>query len=197
MVNVLSNLILCFMLFLAVIFFIQLLKKIKSFDATSEKISPLLKTVLGVAETMSKNIENLDKIAQENKDVIHNNIPEVQHLRDDFDILIAISEKLALRLEDSIEKARKAEYELELVLKTIEESKAQKERVLDELKNSTIEVSKQRNIKDYEENSRGSIKKIYAGSRQNQVSSYSDNNQFVVDKVPPSRDLLEVIKQLR
>lgn len=197
MVNILSNLILCFILFLAVIFFIQLLKKIKNFDLTSEKISPFLKTILGAAETMSKNIEKLDKIAQDNKQAIQNHIPEAQQLRDDFDVLISISEKLALRLDESIQKARKAEHELEQILCKVEESRKQKLQELDDLDNHILETSKHRIKQDYEKNQRGIVKKIFAGKSQNQVSHYEGKTHFSYDKAPPQKDLLEIIKQLR
>lgn len=197
MVNVLSNLILCFILFLAVIFFIQLLKKIKNFDVASEKISPFLKTILGAAEKMSKNIDKLDQIAQENKQAIHNHIPQAQQLRDDFDVLISISEKLALRLDESIQKARKSEHELENLLNKIEESKYQKLKELEEIEHHIFEKSKHRIKEDYEENKRGTVKKIFAGKSQNQVSPYDGKTHFTYDKLPPQKDLLEIIKQLR
>ena len=38
-------------------------------------------------ETMSKNIEKLDRVSQENKKAIQDHIPEVQNLRDDFETI--------------------------------------------------------------------------------------------------------------
>ncbi|MBA4249279.1 MAG: hypothetical protein C0432_00965 [Candidatus Puniceispirillum sp.] len=202
MVNILTNLIVCFILFLAIIFFMQLLKKLKHFDTTSEKISPFLKTVLKAAETMSKNIEKLDRLSQENKRAIQEHIPGAQHLRDDFDVLITISEKLALRLEDSIVKARKAESDLSLVLQKIENAKNSKNVELETLRQDAYTVNSSRIKTEEEELNRGTVKKIISGVQQNIHEDIvndvpQQSFQFIKNKNIHHSDLLEVIKQLR
>ncbi len=202
MVNILSNLIICFILFLAVIFFMQLLKKLKHFDNTSEKISPFLKTVLGAVETMSKSIEKLDRVSQDNKRAIQEHIPQAQHLRDDFDVLITISEKLALRLEDSIVKARKTESDLSSVLQKIEHAKNIHNIEVENLFQDTYTVTSPRIKIEDEELSRRTIKKIFSGVQHNSHDDIDSNLQqqsfqFSKEKHVHKSDLLEVIKQLR
>lgn len=122
------------LLFAAIIFCYRLNARLKNMKQMGEELSPFLKNVAGYISQISQTIDKLKSVTDSSNEVLNEKIPLAITLKDDFDILLEYSEKMAMRLDDVIAKAREVDKSLQETLR-LSEAATDRNRSIDDVLN--------------------------------------------------------------
>lgn len=118
------------LLIMAILFCWRLNRRLQHMREMSEDLSPFMKNLAIYVTNISTSIDKLKQVAQIGEQSLSTHIPKATLLKDDFDILLEHSEKIANRLDEVIEKARQMDHQLHHTLqiaiarqKTIDQQK--------------------------------------------------------------------------
>jgi hypothetical protein len=119
MSNLLLDAFMLVLLFMAILFCWRLNKRLQGMRQMGAQMAPFMKNFSGYVNQISKDIETLKETAEISHKDLSEKIPQALSLKDDFDILLEHSEKIAARLDQIIEKAQIAEQHLQQTVQTV------------------------------------------------------------------------------
>ena len=106
------------LLFMAIVFCWRLNKRLQNMRQMGAQMAPFMKSFSGYVNQISQDIETLRQTAEVSHKDLGEKIPQALSLKDDFDILLEHSEKIAARLDQIIEKAQLTEQHLQQTVQT-------------------------------------------------------------------------------
>jgi hypothetical protein len=118
MSNLLLDGLMLILLFMAILFCWRLNKRLQGMRQMGAQMAPFMKNFSGYVSQISQNINTLKHAAEISQKDLGESIPKALALKDDFDILLEHSEKIAARLDQIIEKAQLIEKNLEQTVQT-------------------------------------------------------------------------------
>lgn len=120
MISFIFDLFLVSLLFIAIVFCFKLNARLKSMRQMGEELSPFMKNVAGYIGQISQTIDRLKAISDTSNQGLNDQIPLAVNLKDDLDILLEYSDKMAKRLDEVIDKARSIDVKLQETLRLAE-----------------------------------------------------------------------------
>jgi hypothetical protein len=100
------------LLFMAIIFCWRLNVRLKHMRTMGEDLSPFMRNLSVYLGNISTTIDKLRQVAEIGDSSLNEKIPTAMALKEDFDILLEHSEKMAQRLDEVIDKARQMDRQL-------------------------------------------------------------------------------------
>ncbi len=122
MTSMLFDIFMASLLGMAIIFCWRLNIRLQSMRKMGADLSPFMKNLAGYLQQISGTIDKLKYIADTSHRGLNEQIPAATALKDDFDILLEHSEKMARRLDEVIEKAQQMDRQLQHTLTLVEKS---------------------------------------------------------------------------
>lgn len=97
------------LLFMAIIFCWRLNKRLMGMKQMGAQLTPFVRNFSSYLTQISQSIDKLKETADVGHKGLSEQIPQAMSLKDDFDILLEHSDKIAKRLDQIIEKAQQTE----------------------------------------------------------------------------------------
>jgi hypothetical protein len=123
MTNMLFDIFIASLLGMAIIFCWRLNVRLQSMRKMGADLSPFMKNLASYLHHISGTIDKLKYIADTSHRGLNEQIPAATALKDDFDILLEHSEKMARRLDEVIENAQQMDRQLQHTLTLVEKSR--------------------------------------------------------------------------
>jgi hypothetical protein len=111
------------LLIVAIIFCWRLNTRLQAMRQMGTELSPFMKSMSGCLGQISQSIDKLKQVADLGNQGLNENIPVAINLKDDFDLLLDYSDKMARRLDEVIERAREMDQQLQQTLRVAEGSR--------------------------------------------------------------------------
>ena len=111
------------LLIIAIIFCWRLNIRLKAMRQMGTELSPFMKSMSACLGQISQSIDKLKHVADLGNHGLNENIPVAINLKDDFDLLLDYSDKMARRLDEVIERAREMDQQLQQTLRIAEGSR--------------------------------------------------------------------------
>jgi hypothetical protein len=129
MINLFFDIIMVGLLVAAIIFCWRLNGRLKTMRQMGAELSPFMKNMTNYLSQISQSIDKLKQVADLGNHGLNEHIPVAISLKDDFDILLEYSDKMARRLDEVIEKAREVDQRLQQTIHIAESARANDRRV--------------------------------------------------------------------
>lgn len=142
MINFVFDVFLAALLVAAIVFCWRLNGRIKSMRQMGAELSPFMKNMTSYLNQISQSIDKLKQVADLGNQGLNEHIPVAINLKDDFDILLEYSDKMARRLDEVIEKAREMDQQLQKTMHIVETVRANDRRAEPPLKRSPDKASR-------------------------------------------------------
>ncbi|MES2608248.1 MAG: DUF6468 domain-containing protein [Pseudomonadota bacterium] len=113
MTSLLFDVMMVGLLIAAIIFCWRLNGRLKTMRQMGAELSPFIKNMTNYLGQISQSIDKLKQVADLGNQGLNKHIPVAISLKDDFDILLEYSDKMARRLDEVIEKAREIDQRLQ------------------------------------------------------------------------------------
>ncbi|MDP4725472.1 MAG: hypothetical protein NWS47_04205 [Alphaproteobacteria bacterium] len=129
MINLFFDLLLAGLLVAAIVFCWRLNGRLKTMRQMGAELSPFMKNMTSYLGQISQSIDKLKQVADLGNQGLNEHIPVAISLKDDFDILLEYSDKMARRLDEVIEKAREIDQRLQKTIHMADAARAHDRRV--------------------------------------------------------------------
>jgi hypothetical protein len=113
MINLFFDVLMVGLLIAAIIFCWRLNGRLKAMRQMGAELSPFMKNMTSCLSQISQSIDKLKQVADLGNQGLNEHIPVAISLKDDFDILLEYSDKMARRLDEVIAKAREVDQRLQ------------------------------------------------------------------------------------
>ncbi len=123
MTSMLFDIFMASLLGMAIIFCWRLNVRLQSMRKMGADLSPFMKNLANYLHHISGTIDKMKYIADTSHRGLNEQIPAATALKDDFDILLEHSDKMARRLDEVIEKAQQMDRQLQHTLTLVEKSR--------------------------------------------------------------------------
>ncbi|MES2252318.1 MAG: hypothetical protein V4482_01365 [Pseudomonadota bacterium] len=120
MLNLFFDVIMVGLLLAAIVFCLKLSGRLKTMRDLGAELSPFMKNMSGYLGQISNSIDTLKKVADLGNQGLNEHIPVAINLKEDFDLLLEHSDKMAKRLDEIIEKAREMDQRLQQTVRIAE-----------------------------------------------------------------------------
>jgi len=120
MLNLFFDIIMIGLLLAAILFGLKLSGRLKTMRDLGAELSPFMKNMSGYLGQISNSIDALKKVADLGNQGLNEHIPVAINLKEDFDLLLEHSDKMAKRLDEIIEKAREMDQRLQQTVRVAE-----------------------------------------------------------------------------
>jgi hypothetical protein len=124
MINLFFDVLMAGLLVAAIIFCWRLNGRLKTMRQMGAELSPFMKNMTNYLGQISQSIDKLKQVADLGNQGLNEHIPVAISLKDDFDILLEYSDKMARRLDEVIEKAREIDQQLQKTMHIAEAARA-------------------------------------------------------------------------
>ena len=149
MINLFFDVVMIGLLVAAIIFCWRLNARLKTMRQMGVELSPFMKNMANYLGQISQSIDKLKQVADLGNQGLNEHIPVAISLKDDFDILLEYSEKMARRLDEVIEKAREIDQRLQQTMHIAETTRVNDRRAEHAIQRSADKA--QRNDSAYQE----------------------------------------------
>lgn len=129
MINLFFDVLMAGLLVAAIIFCWRLNGRLKTMRQMGAELSPFMKNMTNCLGQISQSIDKLKQVADLGNQGLNEHIPIAISLKDDFDILLEYSDKMARRLDEVIEKAREIDQQLQKTMHIAETARANDRRI--------------------------------------------------------------------
>lgn len=129
MMNFVFDVFLVVLLVAAIVFCWRLNGRIQSMRQMGAELSPFMKNMTSYLSQITQSIDKLKQVADLGNQGLNEHIPVAINLKDDFDILLEYSDKMARRLDEAIEKAREMDQQLQKTMHVVESVRSNDRRV--------------------------------------------------------------------
>ncbi len=129
----------------AIIFCYRLNNRIKTLREMGTELSPFMNNLSNYLGRISQSVDKLKQISDLGNKSLNENIPIAINLKDDFDLLLEYSDKMANRLDELIAKARDVDQKLQQTLRISEGARSNESRIDPSLKKSPERSQPERN----------------------------------------------------
>ena len=129
MTNLFFDVLIAVLLVMAIVFCLRLNGRLKSMRQMGAELTPFMKNMSGYLGQISQSIDKLKQVADLGNQGLNEHIPVAINLKDDFDLLLEHSDKMARRLDEVIEKAREMEQRLQQTVRVSEGARSGDRRI--------------------------------------------------------------------